>query len=465
MKRANLIGCAVLSILLISPVTTWAGSCPEGQKWHAAWQECVKDRTSLGKKKKSITNKNPAEVENWKFGGAKWFATTTGGIEDSITGHGDEVKFVLHTDRYIRNPAAVGKYPDDCDREIFRTQLRSHHSYPISSDVEYTFSIKDDGVIGKSWESANDIGTNIFEIKPERYIPSFVLYFNTHTRKLSALLSTTCDTTTGTQYVSTCPVDGHGWRIGKLNSGWNKFRIHTRITNEPNGYLLLYQNDKLIYQHRGRTSYSHNWPINYWIGPYTCCGNSPEGEPTRSYIYRDVSNRSLSSKEIAKIGTIKTQIVASSSAAVGGKEYLYKRFDATNLKKSNGELLAVYFALIPLFPSGVADKPYEIQVQLKETILPSVDFETMKGCGNKVVRKKESVSELRLHFLSSSKERATKCAYDLLNSEDKETIQLLIENIEKIVATATREDKDADYWGSIANLISDHSDYLGVSRD
>ena len=464
MTRAYLIGCAVLSILLISPVTTWADSCPEGQKWNDRQGQCVKGEKSSSKKKKSITNKNPAQVENWKFGGATWWATTTGGIEDSITGHGDEVKFVLHTDRCIRNPAAVGKYPDDCDREIFRTQLRSHHSYPIDSDVEYTFSIKDDGVIGKSWESANGIGSNIFEIKPERYIPSFVLYFNTHTRELSALLSTTCDTT-GTQYKTMCPSDVHGWRIGKLSSGWNRFRIHTRLTNEPNGYLLLYQNDKLIYQHRGRTSYSHNWPINYWIGPYTCCGNSPEGEPTRSYIYRDVSNRSLRSKEIVKIGTIKTQIVASSSAAVGGKEYLYKRFDATNLKKSNGELLAVYFALIPLFPSGVADKPYEIQVQLKEMILPSVDFKKMKGCGKKVVRKRNNVSELRLHFLSASKERATKCAYDLLNSEDKETIQLLIENIEKIVATATREDKDADYWGSIANLISDHSDYLGVSRD
>ena len=98
-------------------------------------------------------------------------------------------------------------------------------------------------------------------------------------------------------------------------------------------------------------------------------------------------------------------------------------------------------------------------------ILPSIDFGKMKGCGKKVVRKKKNVSELRLHFLSSSKERATKCAYDLLNSEDKETIQLLIENIEKIVATATKEDKDADYWENIANLISDHSDYLDVSRD
>ncbi|MCS5612028.1 MAG: hypothetical protein NZ961_16540, partial [Candidatus Poribacteria bacterium] len=349
MKRVNLIGCLVLLILLISPVTTWAGSCPEGQEWNDRTELCVGNKTSSSKKKKSITNKNPAEVETWKFGGAKWFATTTGGIEDSIMGHGDEVKFVLHTDRCIRNPAAVGKYPDDCDRELFRTQLRSHHSYPMNSDVEYTFSIKDDGVIGKSWESTNGIGSNIFEIKPANQVPSFSFRFNTHTRELTTLLLTVCDGAEK-QYATVCPSDVHGWRIGKLNSGWNKFRIHTRITNEPNGYLLLYQNEKLIFHHRGRTSYSHSRPIKYWIGPYTCCGDSPEGEPTKSYIFRDVSNRSLSSKEIAKIGAIKTQIVASSLAAEGGKEALYKRFDASNLEKSNGELLAVYFALIPLFP-------------------------------------------------------------------------------------------------------------------
>ena len=196
--------------------------------------------------------------------------------------------------------------------------------------------------------------------------------------------------------------------------------------------------------------------------PYTCCGDSPEGEPSRSYIFRDVSTRSLSKKEIAKIGTEQNKIVASSLAAVGGKEYLYKKFDAANLKKSNGEPLSVYFGLIPLFPSGVADKPYEIQVQLKETILPSVDFRKMKGCGKKVVRTKNNVAELRLHFLSPAKERATKCAYDLLNSEGKETVQLLIQNIEEIVAIATRKDKDADYWNNVAKLISNNSDYLGA---
>ncbi len=464
MKKLCLISFVLALFCLTAPVMTWPDSCPEGQTWNDRQGECVKGKTSSSKEKKSITNKNPAEVEKWKFGGAKWFATTTGGVEDSIMGHGDEVKFVLHTDRCIRNPAAVGKYQDDCDRGVFRTQLRSYHSYPINSDIEYTFSIKDDGVIGKSWESTNGIGSNIFELKPANQIPSFKFYFNTHTRELAAALLTVCDGAEK-QYATVCPADVYGWRIGKLNSGWNKFRIHTRITNEPNGYLSLYHNEKLIFQHRGRTSYSHNRPINYWIGPYTCCGDSPEGEPTRSYIFRDVSNRSLSSKEIATIGIERNQIVASSSAGVGGKDFLYKKFNAANLEKPNGERLSMSFSLISIFSSGVANKkPYEIQIQLKKAMLPSIDFKKMKGCGQKVVRKTNNVAELRVHFLSPSKARATKCAYDFLNSEGKETVQLLIQNIEEIVAIATRKDKDADYWNNVAKLISNNSDYLGAER-
>ena len=51
MKRANLISCLVLSIFLISPVTTWAASCPEGQKMNDRKGECIKDQTTSSKNK------------------------------------------------------------------------------------------------------------------------------------------------------------------------------------------------------------------------------------------------------------------------------------------------------------------------------------------------------------------------------------------------------------------------------
>ena len=62
MKQANLIGCLVLSILLISPVTTWGAShCGEGEIENDRGA-CVKDRPSLGKKK-SVPLKKLSEVE------------------------------------------------------------------------------------------------------------------------------------------------------------------------------------------------------------------------------------------------------------------------------------------------------------------------------------------------------------------------------------------------------------------
>ncbi len=61
MVRLCLIGCTMLSILLISPVTTWAGSCPDGQKWNDRRGECVKDRTSSSKKK-SVPLKKLSEI-------------------------------------------------------------------------------------------------------------------------------------------------------------------------------------------------------------------------------------------------------------------------------------------------------------------------------------------------------------------------------------------------------------------
>ena len=58
MRRANLIGCLVLSILLISPVTTWAGSCPEGQEWNDRTELCVGSKTSSSKKSTKVDIKS-----------------------------------------------------------------------------------------------------------------------------------------------------------------------------------------------------------------------------------------------------------------------------------------------------------------------------------------------------------------------------------------------------------------------
>ena len=65
MRRACLIGCVVLSILFVSPVTTWASSCPEGEEWNDRRGECVSiPGWKAGKEKgKSVPLKKLSEVE------------------------------------------------------------------------------------------------------------------------------------------------------------------------------------------------------------------------------------------------------------------------------------------------------------------------------------------------------------------------------------------------------------------
>ena len=85
MKRANLIAFAVLSILLISPVTTWAG-CPEGQQENdrtgacepiPGWTKSSKETSAKKIKLESYDIKSslPSTAPKWKNNPIKVEAT------------------------------------------------------------------------------------------------------------------------------------------------------------------------------------------------------------------------------------------------------------------------------------------------------------------------------------------------------------------------------------------------------
>ena len=93
MKRANLIGYLVLSILLISPVTTWAGSCPEGQKWNDRQGNCV-------------------PIPGWKAGKEKGKSVPLKKLSEvafSISGH--PIDFKARRTRFLELASGVG--PDN----------------------------------------------------------------------------------------------------------------------------------------------------------------------------------------------------------------------------------------------------------------------------------------------------------------------------------------------------------------
>jgi hypothetical protein len=250
---------------------------------------------------------NPVWDSNYVYNKKVYDATSTGGLKKGIRLNKVRVhkrsrkskgsmRFAVIPNKCIRNPySKLGE--DDCDRGIRRSQLRSHAGQRMNRKLEYRFSVKK--LYRKSYGVLDDDGNpiktliNMFEIKPKydgkvMTIPIFSLYLEPKSLKLSVTLSRSNHNISKQDDVAT-------YNIGRLKAGWNDFRIKTMHTTKPNGYVRLYQNGKLIYSYKGKTSYRHN-DIRYWIGLYICCGEGDrlhKKEPTHLFFYDMVKVRVL----------------------------------------------------------------------------------------------------------------------------------------------------------------------------
>ena len=223
---------------------------------------------------------------SYKWNSRNWFASSTSGIDPGIRPSGDSVTFHLLTDRCIRGNAS-DTYKDDCDRGIFRSQLQREFELSTNQNLQYNFSIQDDGVQGLGLKG---LGMNVFEIKPyggaSPTVPTFVLYFQPATRQL--LSNITLTNHVGGPYVHLSNVEVKKV-IGSMKANWNDFQVETKQSTGKDGYIRVLQNGVLIYEYHGQTSYPHSYGLQYWIGPYICCGNTPAGEPNHTIIYRGIS--------------------------------------------------------------------------------------------------------------------------------------------------------------------------------
>ena len=131
-----------------------------------------------------------------------------------------------------------------------------------------------------------------FEIKPysdanTTYVPTVALYVNPKTNKMNVIQSL------GNHDANPAAQNDIYKSIGRLRNGWNNFRIDTKQSTGADGYVKIYQNGKLIYSYKGKTSYPHNRPIKYWFGGYICCGKINQllqnGEPVHVLKYANVS--------------------------------------------------------------------------------------------------------------------------------------------------------------------------------
>ena len=242
----------------------------------------------------NIGTGNAEEVYSYPWSGSNYFASSTGGISSSIRPSGNSVTFHLLTDRCVRGNAS-DTYKDDCDRGIFRSQLQRESELSMNRDLRYNFSIKDAGVQGLGLRS---LGMNIFEIKPygnaSPTVPTFVLYFQPKTRQLLANIVMTNNVGGANVHLPNREINTV---IGSMKSNWNDFQIETKQSTRKDGYIKIRQNGVLIYEYHGQTSYAHQFGLQYWFGPYICCGNTPTDEPNHTLVYRSINGSVVNSND------------------------------------------------------------------------------------------------------------------------------------------------------------------------
>jgi len=223
---------------------------------------------------------------NFTYHGKTYTASSTGGIAQTINVTGSQITLRVDPNNCYKNP--MGKWADDCDRSIRRTQIRSHSTTRMGQDTRYNFSVNKLTVGG---DANRGEYINFFEIKPQAgklsTTPTMALYVNPKTNKMSIIQSL------GNHCANPAAQNDIKTQLGKLKNGWNNFRIDTKQSPGGDGYLRVYQNGKLIYNYTGKTSYPHSRAIKYWIGGYICCGKITQllqnGEPDHVFKYTNVS--------------------------------------------------------------------------------------------------------------------------------------------------------------------------------
>jgi len=244
---------------------------------------------------------NPVWDSNYVYNKKVYDATSTGGLKKGIRLNKARVhkrsrkskgsmRFALIPNICIRNPTSTYGAGDDCDRGIRRSQLRSHASYKRNKNLEFLFSLKKpyrkSKGLTKITNSLDKYFVTIYEIKPKGgAVPTVpVIYFALDPVTNKILLR---------QSLANHGLDGVKNKdintvVGKLKRGWNDFKVKTKLSTSKKGYVKVYQNNKLIYSYKGKTTYPHKNDTRIWIGAYACCGFGDllhKKEPTHLFFY------------------------------------------------------------------------------------------------------------------------------------------------------------------------------------
>ena len=240
---------------------------------------------------------NPVWDSNYVYNKKVYDATSTGGLKKGIRLNKVRVhkrsrkskgsmRFALIPNKCIRNPETKYIDGDDCDRGIRRSQLRSHASYKRNKNLEFRFSLKKpyrkSKGLTKITNSLDKYFMTIYEIKPKDAVPIISFNLDPVTNKILLRQSLANHGIAGVEPNDINTV------IGKLKSGWNDFKVKTKLSMNKKGYVKVYQNNKLIYSYKGKTTYPYKNDTRHWLGCYVCCGFGDllhKKEPTHLFFY------------------------------------------------------------------------------------------------------------------------------------------------------------------------------------
>ena len=206
---------------------------------------------------------NAEYQDNYYFNDMFWYAKSTSGIENIIQ-NGNEVTFKLISD------ICINDRDNDCGRDVLRNQLQQKHSdVKLNVPVKYSFEFKKENMHGTMLK--------IWELKPFGGNTNTVPTISINTTWINVKYSNDHDMS------NTAHKD-----FTFIPNVWNNIIVETLQTTNDNGYVIIKLNNKIVFEYHGQTSYHHRFPLQYWIGPYICCGH-PDDEPNHKIMYKNIS--------------------------------------------------------------------------------------------------------------------------------------------------------------------------------
>ena len=501
MKQACLIGCALLSILLISPVTTYAGNCPQGQKENDRTGECVKDTTSSSKKTGEKTNLSKGVVST----DVNFILREDQGIISSREPSGPNhkkpygyqvvtkpfpVREGEYAERFEVRPGDCGEdrkggvlVHSDCATSRERWEIHEFRNKPGKSDpyskgkAWYTFSIffpQDYPIIAPTavthvqWKEIPRGGGSIDSFH-FRFTGQERLLRLTVTPEFVSGVDTTkeCKTQEENETKDICKnlVAHETFLIPEeeLRGNWHDFTVFINWSTDPDkGYAKVCLNGAFATEWFGRTRFFEDSITTLRYGIYRGYlyqyyeQHGVDKAPAQVVFFDRVAKHKGEPPDDVKACLERTTAVATVKAHVVQKDFsskwVYRHISLNYMKKS------IQFGLLAFGKP----KPTNAQLMFDHHTLPSIDLEKIKeeGCGPKwMYFEKKNKRRITLAFQGAYMSQLG-CIFKTLSEDDKDTVKLIVKNIDEIVRQISEGQSDAWRWEKLASIIKRNAHWV-----